>query len=112
MTDPIFPSAPEQITDGEWQSYTELADKIPTSVLRQVVSERDKVEKRPALLRAALNDVQSGSAVLVENYFDALSKIDPVFKNNAEHYTNLFKKSVWEILQAYWATEQKEDQDG
>ena len=110
MTNPIIPSKFEHIDVDDREAYIETIEQIPTSILRQVVLERDQKNRQADLLRAALSDVHSGTAIMVETFFDAVERIDDKFRNNPDHYGSLFLKAVGEILGAYWATEEREDQ--
>jgi len=109
MTDPIVPSKMEYISEDERDEFLDKIDQIPTSILRQAVLQRDQKNRQADLLRAALSDVHSTTAIMVETFFDAVERIDGEFRNNPNHYSKLFTKSVGEILHAYWATEEQEE---
>lgn len=109
MSKPIFPSDFERTTPEEREHFLELIDEIPTNILRQVVLERDQKNRQRDLLRAAVSDVHSSTAIMVETYFDAVSRIDDNYSDNADHYSQLFSKAVNEILTAYWETQEREE---
>lgn len=105
MSDPIFPSEFEHVSEEDLEGYLKLIDEIPTNILRQVVLERDQKNRQRDLLRAAVADVHSATAVMVETYFDAVERIDENYADNADHYSKIFSRAVGEILSAYWETQ-------